>query len=333
MAPAGNYWRLEPPAEVRMAGSVCTVTVSFNSASDIRGLLDSLMAEGIAVSRVVVVDNASTDGTPEMICREYPNVSLVRNQKNMGFAAGANQGIAACEGEYVLLVNPDVRFQPGFVGALVAALDAGPKAGAAAPKLVRPEGGVIDSAGLSMRKDRKAVDRGSGERDQGQYGSPCRVFGASGAAALLRRAALEDAAVWGEVFDESFFAYKEDVDLAWRMALLGWEAVYVPGAVGIHARGWKVSSRRRVPRWLRTRSHANRYLTIIKNDDLPNIIIHLPHVIFLEAKLFIYAVMFEPFLFGAIRDIIANMRGALAKRAEIMKRRKLPPADMRRLFG
>ncbi|HEX9860742.1 MAG TPA: glycosyltransferase, partial [Nitrospirota bacterium] len=250
----------------------------------------------------------------------------------VGFAAAANQGIVASTGEFVLLVNPDVSFGPGFTGRLVSALEAEPAAGSAAPKLVRPDG-RIDSAGLSMLKCRKAVDRGSGDKDTGQFDVPARVFGACGAAAMYRRAALEDSRVMGEYFDEAFFAYKEDVDLAWRMNLLGWKCVYVPGAKGTHMRGWKAASRKDVPRFIRRHSFKNHYLTIMKNDDAVNMLVHLPWVMFYDIQLFFYALFMEPFLLGSLWDIIKLMPDMTGKRDEIMARRKVGPAGIRCLFG
>lgn len=315
---------------------VSAVTITWNSADVIGGCLESLYAQGDVAGGpvdVVVVDNASTDGTVELIKDRWPGARVILNNANLGFAAAANQGITASTGEFVLLVNPDVSFGPGFIDTLLSAFEADPGAGSAAPKLLRPDGRVIDSAGLSMLKYRKAVDRGRDEDDHGQYDVPGRVFGGTGAAVLFRRAALEDARVMGEYFDEAFFAYKEDVDLAWRMNLLGWKCVYVPDAVGTHGRGWKTTSRKDVPRNIRRHSFKNHYLTILKNDDPVNMLAHLPWVAFYDLKLFVYALVREPFLFGAIRDIIKLMPEMSARRDAVMARRKVGPAGIRGLFG
>jgi len=316
-----------------MSLSVSAVTVTWNSAEEVSGLIGSLIAEGGVVSEIVVVDNASKDGTPSLVKESCPQARVLENRTNLGFAAAANQGIKASSSEAVLLVNPDVSFKPGFIRTLSDALDSGPGIGSAAPKLLRPGGRVLDSAGLVMNRTRKAADRGSDMVDGDQYDSPCRVFGACGAAALYRRAALEDAMVLGEYFDESFFAYKEDVDLAWRMNLLGWECAYEPRAVATHSRGWKVSSRMELPREIRKHSFKNHYLTILKNDDLVNMLAHLPWVIGYDTALFFYALFREPFLLGALKDVFRLMPNAAEKREYIMARRKVSPAQMRRLFG
>src|SRR5512135_2701111 len=315
-----------------MAARVSAVLVTWNSASVLAGCLDSLLGEGASVGEIAVVDNASTDGSAGLVREKCPQARLIQNTTNVGFAAAANQGIKASSGEFVLLVNPDISFRPGFVDALVRALEQDPAAGSASPKLVRPGGGVVDSAGLTMRRDRKAVDRGRDEADTGRYDGPCRVFGACGAAALYRRSMLEDVKEGEGYFDESFFSYKEDVDLAWRANLLGWKALYVPDAVAEHGRGWKVSSRSSIPRFIRRHSHKNRYLTMMKCDDPINLLAHLPYVLLYELKLFIYSLAFEPFLFLAWRDIIRLWGPTMAKRRALMARRRLGPAGMRCLF-
>ena len=310
---------------------ISAITVTWNSASEIKACLESLSAED-GVREIIVVDNSSMDGTRE-IARAFPKVTLIENAVNTGFAAAANQGIRASVGDLILLINPDVSFGPGFLAPLLAAVGADPEAGAAAPLLMRPDGETVDSAGLAMKKSRKALDMGRDEKGAGRFGTRCRVFGASGAAALYRREMLEDVAVDNEYFDEAFFAYKEDVDLAWRANLLGWKTLFVPSAVALHARGWKASGRACMTRGIRRISHRNRYLSIIKNDDPTNLLLHLPHVLLYEAKLLLYSIIREPFLFLAFMDLIRLLPDALRKRSKVMNRRKVGPAGMRGLYA
>ena len=311
---------------------VSAVTITWNSRDAVGGCLESLINDG-NVAEIVLVDNASTDGTPDFVSRTFPSVKIIKNSENRGFAQAANAGIAASSGEYVLLVNPDINFKPGFVAVLAAALESNPDAGSAAPLLLRPDGRIIDSAGLVMKKNRKAYDRGRDLPFADGAWTPCRVFGASGAAALLRRSMLEDVKIFGECFDESFHSYKEDVDLAWRANLFGWKSLFVPEAKALHERGWKVSGRKSVPRAIRINSHRNRYLTVIKNDDPVNFLFHLPWVLSYEIGLVVYSAIFEPFLFLAFRDIINLVPETLMKRKEIMRRRKIAPSGVRCLLG
>ncbi|MGC2423985.1 MAG: glycosyltransferase family 2 protein [Nitrospirota bacterium] len=319
-----------------VTGKISAVVVTWNSAREIGGCLSSLSSDA-ALSEIIVVDNASLDATREIV-RGYPLARLMENAENSGFAAAANQGIAESAGEFIFLVNPDVSFKDGFLSTLAAGLESDPAAGAAAPRLLRPDGKTIDSAGLVMRKNRKAIDCGRDLPDSAEFSSPCRVFGACGAAALYRRSMLEDTKISGECFDESFFAYKEDVDLAWRANLMGWKTIYVPKAIAFHSRGWKgkpgggLSGRRSMPREIRRHSHKNRYLSILKNDDPVNFVKDLPYIMPYEFKLILFSLFFEPFLLMAFWDIIRLLPETLRKRREIMSRRKTSPSGMRRLF-
>lgn len=168
-------------------------------------------------------------------------MALVRSHRNLGYAGAANRAIRESSGAYVLLLNPDVTLAPTFVERLPEVAERDPGIGSLTGKLLRRPAGPgecrIDSTGHVLYRSRWAADRGTGEPDRGQYDAPGEVFGVSDAAALYRRAMLEDVRVGAEYFPESFFAYLEDVDLDWRARLRGWRAYCVPGAVAHYARG------------------------------------------------------------------------------------------------
>src|SRR5204862_304740 len=167
-------------------------------------------------------------------------------------SAAHNRIIAETRSDYVLVCNPDVVLGPGFVEVLVDALDRDPAAGSATGKLRRldPAAGtgceakrILDTTGIYFTPNQRHLDRGSGEVDAGQYERREYVFGASGAAAFYRRRMLEEVRADQEYFDEAFFAYREDADLAWRAQWLGWRCLYVPEARGFHV--WRVLPERR----------------------------------------------------------------------------------------
>lgn len=266
---------------------VSVAIVSWNSARWLPSCLDSLAAQSAAPSDVVVVDNASTDDGAR-IADAHPVVTRVeRSTTNTGFAGGQNRAIRATRGEWVLVLNPDVVLEPDFLarlGARAAALAApgAPGAPARSPRglgtlcgklrrmhadLGRPDPPLLDSTGIVFRRDFRHLDRGSGEVDRGQWEREEEVFGATAAAALYRRAMIEDVSIDGEFFDETFFAYREDADVAWRAQLLGWSCLYVPGAVGYHVRSVLPERRREVPAVLNRHSVKNRFLMRIKNVD------------------------------------------------------------------
>ncbi|HUC93017.1 MAG TPA: glycosyltransferase family 2 protein [Paenibacillus sp.] len=300
--------------------SVCIVT--FNSASDIEDCLHAIMKQSFPVASIVVVDNASQDGTADRVSRFGPPVTLLSNAVNNGFAGGQNQAIARTDSDYVLVLNPDVSLEPDYIACIVEAMDNDPEAGCATGKLVlaeRPD--VMDSAGLALHADRNAYDLAAGQ-PASLWDEPREVFGVSGAAAMYRRAMIEDISYAGQFFDEDFFAYKEDVDVAWRARHLGWTACYVPVARAVHRRGWKKGGRQAVPLAVRRHSYQNRFFTLIKNEPAG---LHwfwlLPLIAVKETAKLAYIVVREPGLLGSWPVIWRNLRPMLRKRRWLFRRK------------
>ena len=255
--------------------SVAAFIVVRNHAATLRATVAALAAQTAPPERVVIVDNASTDLSPQL-ARELAAAlpaELVRWPANRGFAAAANEAIRRTGAEWVLALNPDCRLAPDYLEALVAAAGR-ERVGAATGLLLRAHGGelaaddVVDSAGMVVTAAGRHLDRGAGRPLRRRWESPAWVFGASGAAALYRRAALEDVAYpAGEVFDEAFFAYREDADLAWRLQRRGWRCLYWPAARAWHARGLKPELARRGTPEINRHSVRNRFLLRWANAD------------------------------------------------------------------
>ena len=203
-----------------------------NGADWLPGCLEGIAAQTVAPAEVVVVDNASSDRSPEAAAR-HPGVRVIALPANLGFAAAANRGVAAVDAHAVALVNTDVVLAPDWLERTTAALAADPGAGAVACKMVdlrRPE--LLYDAGDVLRRDGVCEQRGRFQPDDGRFDAPGDVFSACAGAALYRRSALGD--VGG--FDERLFIYLEDVDLGLRLRLAGWRCLYEP-AVARHAGG------------------------------------------------------------------------------------------------
>jgi GT2 family glycosyltransferase len=252
--------------------SVAVTIVTYNSARFIERCLEYVLAQNYPALEVVVVDNASADGTPALLERFRDRVNVVLNRTNQGFAGGQNQAIRMTRADWLLTLNPDVRLSADFVSRLVAAGEADTTAGTVCGKLLGmaddfeiPAEAVFDSTGIFMTPNLRHFDRGSRVADRGQYDRREYVFGATGAAALYRRRMIEDVSVDGEFFDEDFFAYREDADVAWRAQLLGWRCLYVPEAKAYHVRNVLPSNRRSVARNINMHSVKNRFLLRIKN--------------------------------------------------------------------
>jgi GT2 family glycosyltransferase len=237
--------------------------VTFNSAPDIVDCLKSLRQQTFRDFRIYILDNASKDDTLSLI-RAF-DARVISSNVNTGFCKAHNELVRATDSEYVLFLNPDTILRSRFLEELILALDARSDAASASGKLLRMDGRTLDSTGIVMLRNQRHLDRGAGEADSGQYDVFGEIFGPSGAAAVYRRKALEDAAIDGQYFDEDFFAYREDADLAWRCRRLGWSSLYVPSAVALHRRRVTPERRGNLPKLINCHSVKNRFLLRINN--------------------------------------------------------------------
>jgi GT2 family glycosyltransferase len=241
------------------------VIVTHNHADTLAACLGAVEGLEPAPARVVVVDNASADGSAQIAAARSgsPTTEVLREQSNTGFAAAANRGIAATTEPWILLLNPDCAPRADCVRSLLASIAGRPESatiGSASPKLRRSEEPglepcpVIDAAGMIVTPSGRHLDRGAGSADDGSYDRSAWVFGGTAASILLRREALNDVAYpENEFFAEPFFAYREDAELAWRLQLRGWRCLYEPAAVAAHRRGFRPEEGRR------GHAEANRY--------------------------------------------------------------------------
>ena len=309
--------------------------LTYNSRAYLSECLESVLGQTYPRVEVVIVDNRSSDGTVDYVREHWPGLSLYHNTENVGYSAGHNRGIRMSDGDYVLVLNPDVVLQRDCIGYLVEAIERDERAGAAMGKLYtwgsRQEASpVFDSVGVYIRKNRRTLDRGQGEADVGQYDEVRECFGASGAVGLYRRAMLEDVRLGDEYFDEDFFAYREEVDLAWRSRLLGWTCVFEPRAVGYHDRTYTPRTRSSMPGHLRRHMLKNRYLLLLKDDELRHVLRHLLHIVWFELRLWGYTLLTEPHLMSVVLDVLRLVPRMLDKRKQTMARRRTAPNEMLR---
>jgi GT2 family glycosyltransferase len=238
---------------------VTVVIPAWNNADLLPRCLRGLRAQRFSGFATIVVDNASDDATEEVVVTRFPEIGYIRLPENRGFAAAVNVGAHAATTPYVAFLNSDTDPEPAWLGELLACLERHPRAACVDSKLVRlhrPD--VIDGAGDGMTWSLKAYRRGLGEIDRGQYDSEEQIFSASGTACLWRRDVLEAIGL----FDESFFAYYEDVDLGFRARLAGYEAWYAPQAVVRHVGSASSRSRRR---HFEARALRNRWAVILRD--------------------------------------------------------------------
>ena len=211
--------------------AVSVVIPNWNGRRWLPGCLASLAAQQLSPAEVIVVDNGSADDSLAYLHAEHPGVRVLALGANTGFAHAANRGIAAAASELVALINTDVELEPDWLRVTGAALCEDPRVGAVACKMLQLEDRrAIYDAGDVLRRDGACVQRGRFERDDGRFNAPADIFGACAGAAVYRRRAV--LGVGG--FDERYFAYLEDVDLALALRRAGWRCRYVP-AVALHA--------------------------------------------------------------------------------------------------
>jgi GT2 family glycosyltransferase len=217
--------------EESLAHRVVLVIPNWDGRRYLEPCLRSVFAQEFRDLYVILVDNGSTDGSADLVRARFPQVHLVENSDNRGFAVANNQAIRASTSEFVATLNNDTEVDPGWLGALVRAMETDPGIGMCASKmLLADRREVIDSAGIAVDKAGIVWNREAGNIDHPGTVVPIPVFGPCAGAALYRRAMLDDIGL----FDEDFFAYMEDVDLAWRAQWAGWKCVYVPKAAVYH---------------------------------------------------------------------------------------------------
>jgi GT2 family glycosyltransferase len=214
------------------SGMISVVILNYNGKRYLEDCLTSVLSQTFRDFEVIIVDNGSSDGSAGYLETHYPWVKVVKNEKNLGFAGGTNSGIRQAKGEYILTLNNDTRMDSRFLEYLARVMKSDDSIGMCAPKMLFLDGS-INSTGICLSRSGAAWDRGMSEPDIGQYDSPEEVFGPCAGAALYRKNMLEEIGL----FDEDFFLYMEDVDLAFRGRLAGWKCFYVPDAKVNHVYG------------------------------------------------------------------------------------------------
>ena len=305
-------------------GAWAVGVVNHASYDDLAECLASLERQTSSPCGVVVVDTGVDPGRLAALRNRHPGYEFEQHA-NRGWGAGVNRVLAWCgernpEAEFVLVLNPDMVLDPDFAERLVAAIARDPSVAIATGKLLRPGRQELDSAGIRLPRHRRPRDRGSGERDVGRFDRPEYVFGASGAAMLVRRSAMEAIAIEGEVVDEDFFAYQDDTDLCWRAQRFGWRVLYEPAARAVHGRRWRREGRFAIDVGVRRHSFKNHYLQIIKNERTTDFLRNLPWIAAWEVARLGFAIAFDRAILPAYAAALREAPTAWAKRRVVTRR-------------
>lgn len=318
----------DPPA-------ISVIVIYRNSAPFLRNFIDSLNRQTYSNFDLLFIDNASTDGSLELLKEILPSVSLIKNDVNKGYAYAANQGIENTKGDFVFLMNPDMILNETYIENIIKQVSQYKDAGSFGGKLLRfsdlkSKNNIIDSTGIVLFNDiRRPLDRGMQEKDIGQYDETEYVFGINGAAVCYRRTMLNDVKVCGEYFDNDFFAFFEDVDLAWRGVLFGWKSLYVPSAIAYHYRG---GSKGESQKKIRIYSSRNRYLIYLKNEPSSTFFKYFPLILTTELLRIFRYLFREPLSFIGFLLFIKQIPLFYKKRLLIQEKKKINTREMEKWY-
>jgi GT2 family glycosyltransferase len=296
--------------------SISAIVPTWNALRYLPACLTALRAQLGPDDEIILVDNGSRDHAAAWARRNAPDIRLLELPYNRGFAGGTNAGLRAAHGNLLLLCNDDALVEPGCIAALTSTLQAHPDAGAVAGVLTfsrHPQ--VVASAGICVQRDGVALDLHLGRQVCELPAAPHEIFGASGGLALLRRELLEDVGL----FEERFFNYLEDVDLAWRARLRGWRCVLAPGAQARHVYSASGSS------FKQRLLSRNRLRVVVRCLPTPLLLECLPAIVRYDALAFAYAVLRrQPAIASGRIAALAELPTLLAERQAIQARRTAP---------
>ena len=336
--------------------SICIVT--WNSEKYLAELFSSIFKQTVLQKEkypiklsINVVDSGSQDGSMGFLEKKYPEVHVLRNTHNLGFSRSYNQSIRMSKTDYVLAINADIVLENDFIEKTLNEIKKDEKIGAVIGKLYRghfvlsngnevcdiQKTKTIDSFGIEIKQNRRFVNIGEGEEDTGQYNNLKEVFGFSGACVLFRRQALEDVKYSEEYFDEDFFAYKEDIDLSWRLQIAGYKTLFVQEAKAYHFRSLQeknakytnikvAKSYKKKASWRRLYSYKNHLLCLFKNETKRNFFKDFLPIVWYEFRKLIYLLVFDTKNFKGFFQAL-KLRKKMIDKRKISMRHKVKNAE------
>ena len=344
------------------------VTISllnYNQKKYLQHCLDSIINQSHQNLEIFIIDNASTDGSQETIKKlinQYSifNIQYSKNSKNLGYAKGHNRTINKSTGQYILCLNPDIILDKDYIKNALELFQQNPKIGAITGKLYKWKfknnirTNTIDSCGHKILKSHRIIEWGSGQKDNEKFNRTQKVFSISGAAPIYKISALNSIKIPTkhdsknnlqtfknkfEWFDQSFFAYKEDIDLGWRLLHQNWENWFHPKSKAWHDR-WQTGTGKSSKQTLKQRkqksklinqlSYRNHFFLIWKNEFAINLFIYLPYIFFYEFRKFLYILFHEPSTLKSLFQAIKMYPLTTSKRHAILKHSKIKPKKIRK---
>lgn len=301
---------------------VSVIIPNWNGKRLLKICLPSLLKQTFKDFEILVVDNGSVDGSSQYVKKNFPKIKVIELKGNGGFAHAANMGIKICTGEYMILINNDTKLGRRCLEYLVKAADFHKKVGMVACKMLKfYQPSLIDSAGAFINSAGQADNIGRGEKDGSSFDNDGPIFFVTGGGGLFKREVFEKVGF----FDESFFAYYEDIDFCFRAQMKGFKGWYEPRAVIYHIHQ---ATARKNPARLQYLLFRNMMQTIIK--DFPVELLkkdwNFLKIILINLNTFRY-LMFKGFLISALKAefyIFLKLPKLLKKRAEIQNTIEVP---------
>jgi GT2 family glycosyltransferase len=285
-------------------GSLVSIVVVTKGVKDyLYKCLLSVRKQSYPSKQVIVIDNSLDLNFTQKIKNDFPWVRICPSAVNLYYSASLNKGIGLSTGEFVLCLNDDVVLDREFISEAMSGFSLEKCIGMVSGKILRNDRKTLDSTGLYLSVFRTAKERGYGQQDVGQYENRGYIFGPSGSVAFFRKKMLDSIKEGNEYLDSDFVMFYEDIDIVWRANILNWKGYYVPEAIAYHIRGGSFRpdlglNKPIARRYLDDKLHAdlikNRYLTIIKNEDTFDFIIHFVPILLYDLCSWIYTVAFRP---------------------------------------
>lgn len=336
--------------------------VVWNGAKYLPYLFDSLRKQIYQNWELQILDNNSTDNTVEIIEKEIANfpvpVKFFKEKENHGFAKGHNILFKENESEYFLLLNQDMYLENIVLEKMVDFLDKNSAVAAVSPRLMRwdfakmGEGlnntfsSQVDALGLKVFRNRRVIEQYTGENWEeikSKFGvnDILEVFGVSGAFPMYRREAIKNVLFSdGQMLDESYHSYKEDVDLAWRLRLSGNSSFITLNTVAYHDRAGAgpkeksdlaaMQNKKKHSPWVKYYSYRNHLMTLYKNENSDNFWLDFIFIAWYELKKLVYFIIFDPKVLKGWKDIWLMKKDLKNKRQEIKKIIKISMGDLRK---
>lgn len=305
------------PRRKKSVKSASIVILSYNSREDLEECIPSLMSQTYQDFEIIVVDNASTDGSEEFIRTNYPMIKVVQTGKNLGYPAGNNAGFEVAEGEYIAVVNPDTVADPQWLAELIKPLERDHTIAATTSKiLIYYQKDRINTCASTSHLTGLTFCRGL-NKSVDEFNNFQAVGAVSGCSFAIRRDVLK----YINGFDPDFFLYMEDADLSWRIRFAGGKILYVPESIIYHKFNLSIAP------WKEFYLERNRYLILLKNLDTKTLLLLTPALAITEIVTMSHAVLNGPKYVKsklmAYLWIIKHIRAISIKRDETLSKKRV----------